>query len=363
MAKAKKLPSGSWRCLVYSHTEKVLDKKTGEMKDKRVYESFTSNIPGPAGKRDAELQAARFASEKERAKVEKTDMTFGEALEAYINSREAVLSPRTIMEYRGIAKRNVQSLMEIKLRKISQENIQEAINLEALRHSPKTVRNIHGLISAVLGQYRPDLRLTTALPKKVRLDLYIPSDGDIQRLMDAVAETEMELPVLLAAFGPMRRGEISALTTDNISGCRVHVCKNMVLNNNNEWIVKQPKSYAGDRFIDYPDFVAEKWQGITGNVTELNPNVITARFWHILKNAGLPHFRFHDLRHYSASIQHALGIPDAYIMQRGGWQTDGVLKSVYRHAMSDRQEEMNTRTNAHFSELCNTKSNTKNKKH
>lgn len=73
--------------------------------------------------------------------------------------------------------------------------------------------------------------------------------------------------------------------------------------------------------------------------------------------------RFHDLRHYSASIQHALGIPDAYIMQRGGWQTDGVLKSVYPHAMSDRQEEMNTRTNAHFSELCNTKDNTKNEKH
>ena len=59
MAKAKKLPSGSWRCLVYSHTEKVLDKKTGTMKDKRIYESFTSTIPGSAGKRDAELQAAK----------------------------------------------------------------------------------------------------------------------------------------------------------------------------------------------------------------------------------------------------------------------------------------------------------------
>ncbi len=49
--------------------------------------------------------------------------------------------------------------MGIKLRKLSQENIQEAINLESLHHSPKTVRNIHGLISAVLGQYRPDMRL------------------------------------------------------------------------------------------------------------------------------------------------------------------------------------------------------------
>ena len=245
MAKAKKLPSGSWRCLVYSHTEKVLDKKTGIMKDKRIYESFTSTIPGPAGKRDAELQAAKFAADKERKNTVQNDMTFGEALDAYIKSREAVLSPKTIMEYRGIAKRNIKSLHEIKLRKLSQEDIQEAINHETLHHSPKTIRNIHGLISAVLGQYRPDIRLTTVLPKKVRPDLYIPSDDEIQCLIQHVTGTDMELPILLAAFGPMRRGEISALTMDNISGNRVHVCQNMVLNEQRKWIIKQPKSYAG----------------------------------------------------------------------------------------------------------------------
>ena len=251
--------------------------------------------------------------------------------------------------------------MDIKLSRITQVLIQEAINMESIKHSPKTVRNTHGLISAVLSQYRPDLRLTTALPKKVRPDLYIPSDAEIKRLIEYASGTEMELPVLLAAFGPMRRGEISALTTDNISGNRVHVCKNMVLNENRQWIIKHPKSYAGDRFIDYPDFAAEKRQGITGNITALNPNMITDRFLNVLKMADLPHFRFHDLRHYSASIQHALGIPDAYIMQRGGWQTDGVLKAVYRHTMSDRQTEMNDRANAHFTDLCNTKYNIKQK--
>ena len=30
MSTAKKLPSGSWRCLAYSHTEKVIDEKTGK---------------------------------------------------------------------------------------------------------------------------------------------------------------------------------------------------------------------------------------------------------------------------------------------------------------------------------------------
>jgi hypothetical protein len=46
-------------------------------------------------------------------------------------------------------------------------------------------------------------------------------------------------------------------------------------------------------------------------------------------------------------------------MQRGGWQTDGVLKTVYRHALNDREKEMSAIANKHFSELCNTKCNTK----
>ena len=360
MAKAKKLPSGSWRCLVYSHTEKVLDPKTGLMKDKRVYESFTSDDPTAAGRREAERKAAEFACAKERT-ARKSDMTFGEALDAYIKLRTPVLSPRTIMDYKRIQKNEIQDLMELKLSKLTQENIQYAINAEAMGHSPKSVRNTHGLISAVLGQYRPDMRLTTTLPKKIRPELYIPSDGEIQCLMEHIAGTDLELPVLLAAFGPMRRGEICALTTDNISGNLVHVCKNMVLNEKREWVIKQPKSYAGDRYIDYPDFVAEKWIGISVNITYLNPNCITSRFCTALRHAGLPHFRFHDLRHYSASIQHALGIPDAYIMQRGGWVSDGTLKAVYRHTLGDKEKEMNAIANNHFKELCNTKCNTQTK--
>lgn len=46
MPTAKKLPSGSWRCLVYSHTEEITN-PDGSIKKKRIYESFTSNIPGP----------------------------------------------------------------------------------------------------------------------------------------------------------------------------------------------------------------------------------------------------------------------------------------------------------------------------
>lgn len=171
----------------------------------------------------------------------------------------------------------------------------------------------------------------------------------------------MELPVLLAAFGPMRRGEICALSSEDISGNIVHVCKNMVINGDREWIIKTPKSYAGDKYIDYPDFVSDKWRGMKGRIVRLTPDSITNRFNRLLKRNGIPHFRFHDLRHYSASIQHALGIPDSYIMQRGGWGNDGTLKAVYRHVLEEQAKQMDHMANNYFSELYNTKCNTSKK--
>lgn len=86
-------------------------------------------------------------------------------------------------------------------------------------------------------------------------------------------------------------------------------------------------------------------------MTSLTPDAISCRFTRLLKAAGLPHFRFHDLRHYCASIQHAIGIPDAYIMQRGGWGSDGVLKNVYRHALKDKEDEMSVKANEYFSKF------------
>ena len=169
----------------------------------------------------------------------------------------------------------------------------------------------------------------------------------------------MEIPVLLAAFGPMRRSEICALTSDQIDGNIVHVDRAIVLNENYQWVIKKPKSYAGDRYITFPDFVINKIGGRKGRIVSLNPAQISDRFPKILKECNLPHFRFHDLRHYSASIQHALGIPDSYIMQRGGWGNDGVLKNVYRHTLQDMEQKMSDKANKHFEDLCNTKCNTK----
>ena len=339
--RAKKLPSGSWRVRIYTHTDDS---------GKRHYKSFTAKT-----KREAEQMALMY-------RPEPSAMTFGDAVDKYIEARSAIWSAATIREYKRFRKNEIPELMATDIGKITQDLIQKTINRLALRMSPRSVRNIHGNISAVLGMYRPDMRLRTDLPKLRPVERTIPTDAEIKRLIETVEGTCMELPVLLAAFGPMRRGEICALEAKDIEGTIVHVCQNMVLDENKKWIVKSPKSYAGDRYIDYPEFVAKKWSGITTGriVPDLDPDDISHRFEHVLKRAKLPHFRFHDLRHYSASIQHAIGVPDAYIMQRGGWSSDGVLKSVYRHALKDKQSEESKKTNAYFSGLYDTKDDTKN---
>lgn len=339
MAKAKKLPSGSWRVQVYDYTDPA---------GKRHYKSFTSDNPSAAGRREAEYQAAAYALVKqERIQSNKT---FGEALDEYITKREPVVSPRTVMNYRRMQKNDFSTLCKMKIADITQDMIQSFVNQDSKKHSPKSVRDNHGLISAVMKQERPSFALNTILPKSIRPDIYVPSDEDVKKLMLCAQDTELELPILLAAFGPMRRGEICALHTKNIKENVVHVSQNMVLTPDKTWTIKEPKSYAGDRFISYPDFVSDKLSQVSGKITNLSPDNISNRFTRLLKRSGIPHFRFHDLRHYSASIQHALGIPDAYIMQRGGWGNDGVLKNVYRHTMTGMVQEMNQKANDYF---CN----------
>ena len=47
----------------------------------------------------------------------------------------------------------------------------------------------------------------------------------------------------------------------------------------------------------------------------------------------------HKLRRYFASEMSALGVPEADILKMGGWETDHVMKSVYRHSMMEKEEK------------------------
>ena len=58
-----------------------------------------------------------------------------------------------------------------------------------------------------------------------------------------------------------------------------------------------------------------------------------------------------ELRHYAATIMHAMGIPEAYIMERGGWKTNTVLNQVYRGTRSDFSKKYSDKTNEYFDKM------------
>lgn len=336
MAKAKKLPSGSWRCLVYDYTDQS---------GKRHYESFTAPT-----KKEAELMAAEY-SVKGKTEKRPENLSIYDIIDKYIQLKEGVLSPTTVRTYKSARRTHFEGIGDISIRDISNTAIQAWVSALSKRLQPKTVRNTYGLLAAALDMFRPDFRIKVQLPQKKATQFYTPSDQDIERLLSQIAGTELEVAVLLAAFGTLRRGEICALTGEDVFKKSIRVSKAYVRDENNCWVLKEPKTYSSNRDVELPEFVMGKFRGIDGKIIHMHPDALSESFRRAVKRSGLPKFRFHDLRHYSASIMHAIGVPDQYIMQRGGWASDHVMKSVYRNAIDAETVRQNRKIIDHFNSM------------
>ena len=74
-------------------------------------------------------------------------------------------------------------------------------------------------------------------------------------------------------------------------------------------------------------------------------------FERICEKAGVPHFRFHDLRHMNASVMLAVGIPNKYAQERMGHATDNMLRTVYQHTIQEEQKKYSEEIDQRFEEL------------
>lgn len=211
--KIEKLPSGSYRI-------------------RKTYkgQAYTVIFDRKPTQKEA-LQA--MADELEKVQEKKTSMTFRDAAEEYIETKRNVLSPATIRGYKSYMGSLSKKLMQKNVHDVTALDVQSEINRLSIEHSPKTVRNYHGFISAVLSVFYPSLKIYTTLPQKVKNDPYIPSGDDIRKIFECANGTEFEVPIMLACYG-MRRSEICALQLEDIDGDVVHINKAMVQDENKE---------------------------------------------------------------------------------------------------------------------------------
>lgn len=275
----------------------------------------------------------------------------GNLIDNYIDDKRNVLSPSTVERYERIRERHFQRLMIVPANKLTSERIQREINLMSAEYAPKTVRNAYGLITATLDLYAPEVKFRVTMPAKRKIEYHIPTTEEVNTLL-AAASPNMKTAIMLAAFCGLRRGEIAALTDSDIHDNVLHVSKSAVIDSNHQTVIKTPKTYHSDRIVMMPDIVKNHLEGKVGKICPIALSTITREFDSLRDRLGMK-CRFHDLRHYYASILHAIGVPDQYIMEQGGWKSDFMLKAVYRNTLDDMRAKNNAKINSFFSQSAN----------
>ena len=345
---AKKLKSGNWRARMYSHSEIVDGRKV------KRYVSFTART-----KHEAEQKALEWRRTRDRASG---DISLYEAVEAYIRAREGVLSHYTLRSYKAMLRNHFSEIGTTPIQSICRPTIELWVSSLAKDHSPKTVKNVVGLFTAVYKTYTGH-SMSLHLPQTKKPNLYTPTDDDIRRLLAHTRGKDLEIAISLAAFCSLRRGEICALTRDDFKDGMVYVTKAMVKTLSGEWDEKQPKTVESVRAVPVPREVMELIERKEGLIVDCNPTSLSNRFKRAVKFAHLEHpFRFHDLRHYYASTAHYLGIPDVYVQKNGGWASASFMRRVYTEAMQDKQKAENEKMQRHISAMYDTKDDTKDEK-
>lgn len=333
MATAKKLPSGRWRCIIYIGKDES---------GKRIYKSITGDT-----KKEAEYAALEYANNAHIQAENANKLTFAQAATAYVAQKDAVLSPSTIMEYTRLADRGFGSFSNLIVDNITQSDIDALVNTWANEGAaPKTIRNRHGFLTAIMRSQRPDFSIHTRLPQKIKTEFYIPEPSQIQRIYKYAKGTSVELPFLLTSQLGLRSSEIAGLQVKRIDFKRNELTISQARVVSNEGTsVKTPKTFAGNRTIPFGSTVATALRtaciGKTPNDFIYTGNTITIRkdWTALLKQHNEPYFRFYTLRHFFASQALLKGIPQRYIAELMGHSSEKMIETVYQHTFKNAKQK------------------------
>lgn len=319
--KAEKLPSGHWRVRVYLGTDENGKKKT---------KSVTGRT-----KQEAMKKASLYGN------IPEEDLRLGEACLRFLDARGVELSPTTVRGYLATYKRYIHpdKIAMMKLSDLKTSVVQEWVSRFPKGMASKTKKNHLGFLVTVVGFFIEDKHFRVRIGETEPKEMYTPTMDEVNRVLE-VADPELKRAILLGLFG-MRRGEICALEASDIDRekCLVRITKALAKTPTGEWVVKRPKTKASVRWVQIPPSVVALLP-YSGRVVPISPDVVTLRFVKAVKRADVPHFRFHDLRAFFASISvsSAIGAGELTVQLIGGWKTNHVLKKHYERSISDQRQ-------------------------
>lgn len=266
--------------------------------------------------------------------------SFQSCAEKYIDAKNNVLSPATIRGYQSILRNLPDTFKRRKLSQITQADIQAVVNEYKADHSAKSTINAHGFIVGILRMFRPSMGIHTTLPQKVPNEGYIPTETDIKRILEASKGSRYHIPFQFGIMS-LRLSEICALTFSDIDveNNLVTIDKALVKDQHNNYVIKATKTEAGTRTLYIPNKLINEIMENDGIIYDGYPNNAYKALCRYQKELDIPHFRFHDLRHYFASYAHSVGVSDADILASGGWKSEHTMKRIYRHEMKQKEAQ------------------------
>lgn len=304
-------------------------------------------------------------------------MTVAEWLEVWQETYLTGVKQYTRSSYQGIIKNHlVPGLGAVRLDQLDPHRIQRYIN--GLDLSPKTVKNVHGVLHAALRQavllrYVPhNAADNTSLPRIERKEMHILDENSTADFLRAVEGHRFELLYKFTLFTGLREGEVMGLTWDRVDFDRGTVLVDRQLQKdrtkggeyrlastkNDKARTIMPPLYAMQLLRSQKARQAEQrlkagdlWQDhslVFTNETggNLAFSTVYKQYKRIVESIGHPDLRFHDLRHSYAvaairsgddvkTLQGNLGHhAAAFTLDQYGHVTDQMKK-----ASADRMQE------------------------
>jgi len=349
-------------------------------------------------KRDAEraLQEMLVALEK-GTYVKPTQLTVGEWLKQWYDTYVRMhTTPRTQESYRSIITHHlVPALGAIPLVHLQPQQLQ-SYYMRAVSEgradgrgglSARSVLYHHRILSEALkhavkmGVASRNVAEVVDPPKPCRVKLNILGPEDVARFLDAARETLYYVVYCVLLYTGLRRGEALALKWKNVDllGAELHVVESAFKLGDGTYVVKDPKTPHSCRAVALPpslavllrehrkdqaalrvqlgkpltdnDFVFEDGEG-----KPLDPNAVTRTFIKLIRRAGLPRMRLHDLRHTHATLMLKAGVHPKVVSERLGHAGVSITLDIYSHVLPGMQEAAAER----FDKLLETSSSTSN---
>jgi integrase len=278
----------------------------------------------------------------------------------------------TYVQYRSIVRHHlIPAFGNIPVQKLTPERIRAFYQQKLDEGSkPRTVGLIHSALRRALSDAVKQglvTRNVVSLVSPPRFDRYEAQTLTVEqaeRLLEVAHGSHLDALLILALTTGMRRGELLALRWDDVDFKQslVSVHRTMTRVGGYVYVEGEPKTRSSRRRIVLPSVALEAlkdhrerqeqvrlkagdtWQGrglvfCDGSGGFFSPDVVLYSFGKLLSEIGLPHMRFHDLRHSAATILLVAGVHPKVVQERLGHSTIAMTLDVYSHVLPSMQQE------------------------